>query len=92
MIVKKNSGGYDQFGALFGQVKIHEKEPDNADFDSYFKPKFEEFELNLPGLRQRRWGVNKVKHLHRTGVFLGTAVDGTVFEIGALSSKIGLTQ
>lgn len=91
MILKKNSGGYDQFGALFGHVKIYQNSSDMK-FESLMNPKFEEFEMNLPGLRQRRWGVNKVKHLHRTGVLIGVAKDGTVFEVGALSGKYGLTQ
>lgn len=86
---KRESGGYDQFGACFGQIKIHEK-----DSMLYMDglPKVQTYEVNLPGVRQRRWGPHKVQHLHRTGVLFGCAKDGTVFEVGAFSGKYGLTQ
>lgn len=90
MMVKKDSGGYDQFGACHGEVKIYDK--DSSSYVDGFSPKMENFELNLPGIRQRRWGQHKNEHLHRTGVLIGCIKDGCVFEVGAISSKYGLTQ
>ena len=86
----KDAGGYGQFGNCHGQARIYEN-----DYEAYkigLLPKCETFELNLPGIRQRRWGPNKMEHLHRTAVILGTIKDGTVIEVGAFSSKYGVTQ
>lgn len=90
LVRKKDSGGYDQFGALHGQVKIYEN--DSAAYVEGLLPKASDFELNLPGLRQRRWGPNKNDHLHRTGIIFGSVNDGCSFEVGAFSGKYGLTQ
>lgn len=90
LLLNKHSGGYDQFGACQGQVKIFDNH-----LSSYVEgllPSNETFELNLPGLRQRRWGPQKSQHLHRTGVLIGSIKDGCVFEVGAMSGKEGLTQ
>lgn len=86
----KDSGGYGQFGACKGQVRIYEN--DYIAYKSGMLPKVDTIELNLPGIRQRRWGPHKNEHLHRTAVILGAIKDGTVIEIGAFSSKIGVTQ
>jgi hypothetical protein len=86
----KDGGGYGQFGACKGEVRIYEN-----DYEAYKKghlPGIQKVPLNLPGIRQRRWGPNKIDHLHRTAVILGSCIDGTVLEIGAFSSKIGVTQ
>lgn len=90
LITKQNSGGYDQFGACQGQIKIFEN--DSASYVDGMLPNAETIELNLPGLRQRRWGPVKNHHLHRTGVFIGSIKDGCAFEVGAMSGKTGLTQ
>lgn len=90
MMVKKDSGGYDQFGACQGQVKVYSN--DLSPYVEGLLPEVEVIELSLPGLRQRRWGPIKSQHLHRTGVFIGIIEDGCVFEVGAMSGKIGLTQ
>lgn len=90
LIDKKDSGGYDQFGVCKGQVKIYDD--DSANYINDLLPKVEIIELNLPGIRQRRWGPNKNHHLHRTGVLIGSVKDGFVFEVGAFSAKFGLSQ
>lgn len=90
MIAKKDSGGYDQYGACFGEVKVYEN--NLAPYVDGFLPKVETFEMNLPGIRQRRWGPRKNHHLHRSGVLVGSIVDGCAFEIGAFSGKYGATQ
>lgn len=84
MLSKADSGGYDQFGSLLGQVFVQ----DYKDENSIVKP----IELNLPGLRQRRWGPHKVVHLHRTASVVGICCDGSVFIVGAYSSNVGVTQ
>lgn len=90
MMIKKDSGGYDQFGACQGEVKIYDR--DSSSYVNGLLPRVENFELNLPGIRQRRWGPHKNHHIHRTGVFIGSIKDGCAFEVGAFSSKYGLTQ
>lgn len=90
MLNKKDSGGYDQFGACKGEVKIYDQ--DASPYVEGLLPKVENIELNLPGLRQRRWGPHKNHHLHRTGVLMGSIKDGVSFEVGAFSAKYGLTQ
>lgn len=89
-MIKKDSGGYDQYGCCQGQVKVYER--DCLPYVEGLSPKVETFELNLPGVRQRRWGPHKSHHLHRTGVLIASAKDGCVFEVGAFSGKYGLTQ
>lgn len=91
LLVKKDAGGYDQFGAIFGEVKIHEQDSSTY-LEENFIAKAKKIELNLPGIRQRRWGPKKAQHLHRTCVVMGSAKDGTIFEVGAFSGKYGLTQ
>lgn len=90
MINKKDSGGYDQFGACQGEVKIYDR--DLSTYVEGMSPKIQNIELNLPGIRQRRWGPHKTHHLHRTGIIMGSIRDGTVFEVGAYSEKYGLSQ
>lgn len=93
LMIKKDFGGYDQYGTCRGQVKIYEN--DSAAYVEGLAPKVETLDLNLPGLRQRRWGPHgphKNQNLHRTGVLIGTIKDGCAFEIGAFSGKYGLTQ
>lgn len=90
LLIKKDSGGYDQYGSCLGQVKVFEK--DCSSYVEGLSPKVETFEMNLPGIKQRRWGPHKNHHLHRTGVLIASAKDGCVFEVGAFSGKYGLTQ
>lgn len=90
MITKKDSEGYDQFGACQGEVKIYDR--DSLPYVDGLLPKMESIELNLPGLRQRRWGPHKNHHLHRTGVLLASIKDGCSFEVGAYSENYGVTQ
>ena len=90
LINLNDAGGYDQFGAFKGEIRIFDN-----NYEAYMEgqlPKVEKHELNFPGLRKRRWGPHKNENLHRTGVILGTMKDGTVIEVGAFSSKIGVTQ
>ena len=86
----KDSGGYDQFGACHGEVKIYDQ--NSSCYVEGLLPKVDVHELNLPGLRQRRWGPYKSKHLLQTGVLMGSVTDGCNFEVGAFSAKYGLTQ
>lgn len=74
-----DSCGYDQHGAMLGQIFIGSSDK-------------EEFEMNLPGMRQRRWGLANVPHLRRTGSILGVCKDGMVVNLGANSFTHGLTQ
>lgn len=90
LMMKKDSGGYDHFGSFQGQVNIFDNEL--SPYIEGLLPKVTALELNLPGLRQRRWGPQKNHHLHRTGVFIGSIKDGCAFEVGAMSGKTGLTQ
>lgn len=90
MVGGKDSEGFDQFGACQGEVKVYDR-----DFPSYSNgllPKMENIELNLPGLRQRRWSSHKNNHHHRTGVLLASIKDGCSFEVGAYSENNGLTK
>lgn len=75
-------GGYDQFGALLGQVFI---EKDNCD-------EMELIEINLPGLRQRRFMANDNRLLRRSVSFIGVCKDGSVYVIGAESFAKHMTQ
>jgi hypothetical protein len=86
----KDSGGYGQFGTCKGQIRFFDNNYDA--YASGLLPKQDIVEVNLPGIRQRRWGPHKTEHLHRTAVILGSFKDGTVLEIGAFSSKVGVTQ
>lgn len=90
LILKKDSGGYDQFGSCNGEVKIYDE--NISAYADGLLPSVENVELNLPGIRQRRWGPNKNHHLHRTAVLIGSVNDGCVFEVGAFSAKYGATQ
>lgn len=89
-MLKKDAGGFDEFGACHGEVKIFDQ--DSLAYVEGMTPKSENLELHLPSVRQRRWGPYKNQHLHRTGVIIGNAKDGTAFEVGAMSGKYGLTQ
>ncbi|CRL04384.1 CLUMA_CG017475, isoform A [Clunio marinus] len=90
LMTKKDSGGYDQYGSCAGEVKVYDQ--DQSPYVEGMLPKIENFELNLPGIRQRRWGPHKNQHLHRTGVLLGSIENGCAFEVGAFSHKYGLTH
>lgn len=90
LLIEKDAGGYDQFGACHGEVKVYDN--DSSAYVDGFSPKMETFELNLPGIRQRRWGPYKINHIHRTGIVIGSIKDGCAFEVGAVSGKYGLTQ
>jgi hypothetical protein len=90
LINLKDAGGYGQFGVCKGEVRVFENNYEA--YQSGLTPKNETTELNMPGIRQRRWGPYKNDHLHRTGIIMGSMQDGTVLEVGAISSKIGVTQ
>lgn len=93
MLNKAESGGYDQFGALKGRVFIQKEKLDfNNILTDDWDENFTVIELNLPGIRQRRWGPSKTAHLHRTASLFGVFQDGVVFELGAFSSNNGLTH
>lgn len=96
MLNKAESGGYDQFGALKGQVFVQKERIDFTKIltvsEQNSDKNFTVTELNLPGIRQRRWGPSKTSHLHRTASLVGVLQDGVVFELGAFSSRTGLSH
>ncbi|XP_046747290.1 uncharacterized phosphotransferase YvkC-like isoform X2 [Diprion similis] len=77
MIKLNKTGGFDQWGTLVGQLIFQDSSST---------------ELYLRGLRQRRWGVHKPVQLHRTVNIVGVMYDGTMYCLGADSSKEGLTH
>lgn len=79
LLAKVDSCGYDQYGSMFGEIYLNGEEK-------------EQFEVNLPGLRQRRWGLVNNSKLRRTAVIVGVCRDGMVFNVGAFSSTEGVTQ
>lgn len=83
-------GGYDQFGALLGQVFIENvDEPSDDKNDA----KMDLLEFNLPGYRKRRvLPINRRQQIRRSASIIGVCFDGTVFEIGALSYYEKVTQ
>lgn len=74
--------GHDQFGSLFGQLTIVAKETKEKEI----------LELNLPGLRQRRWMDIDKENVHRQVTIVGVCQRGNVFVLGAKSFKQHLTQ
>ena len=79
----KDYDGHDQCGSLFGQVII----------DFGVGRAKEVFELNLPGLKQRRWENTLVEHeLGRTVCLFGACKDGSVYAIGAKTFKESHTK
>lgn len=74
--------GHDQFGSMFGQVTINGEKTNEKEI----------MELNLPGVRQRRWVDIGKESMHRTVTFIGVCKDGNVFVLGAKSFKQHLTQ
>lgn len=76
--------GHDQFGSLLGQITI-------ADHDQSSDDK-EVLEVNLPGVRQRRWVDIGKDSVHRVVTFIGVCENGSVFVLGAKSFKEQLTQ
>lgn len=71
--------GYDQHGAMLGEVFLN-------------GPTKEQFEINLPGIRQRRWGTLSIPQLQKSGSIIGVCADGTVLNIGGFSCTDGLKQ
>jgi hypothetical protein len=57
LINLKDAGGYGQFGATKGEVRIYDN--DYAAYKQGQLPKVTTTELNFPGIRQRRWGPHK---------------------------------
>lgn len=81
-------GGYDQFGSLLGQVFIDDRNlalrTENCEMQTY--------ELNLPGVRQRRCLPVYSENQRRYAYIYGVCQDGTVFVIGASSYEDSMTQ
>lgn len=76
---KIEATGFDQFGSLFGEVFLNGSEQ-------------EQFELNLPGMRQNNRESSPSKVVRRTATVIGVAQDGMVFHLGAFSRTDGLSQ
>lgn len=64
--------GYDQYGAMFGEVFIVKEDEEK-----------EQFEINLPGLRKRRWETGSVEKLKSSRTIIGVFADGMVFNVTA---------
>ena len=79
LLAKVDSCGYDQHGALLGEVFLNGTEK-------------EQLEFNLPGIRERRWGLTRIPNLRRKASVTCVCRDGMVVKIGAYSSFDGLTQ
>ena len=75
-----NFNGYDQFGSLYGLVHIE------ASDDG-----FQEIELNLPGMRQRRW-LQEIDVIQRSVKIIGVCKDGSVFLLEAKSFEEHISQ
>lgn len=73
--------GYDQYGAMLGEVFITAAGADK-----------QQFEINLPGMRQRRWEPTVMgKELRRHGSIIGVCGDGMVVHVGGFSAS-GIKQ
>ncbi|XP_055693663.1 uncharacterized protein LOC129796030 [Lutzomyia longipalpis] len=69
--------GVDQFGSLRGQITIGESAPK---------------EVVLPGIREKRWGIERTDYIHRTANFLVSCYDGLIFTLNTKSFSKGLTH
>lgn len=76
-ITNSDCHGYDQYGSMLGEVFINGEDK-------------EQFQINLPGLRQRRWD-SKDSEAQRSFSVMGVMADGLVFNVGAFSSN-GIKQ
>lgn len=72
-----NEQGIDQFGSLNGQIIIDEAPAK---------------QLLLPGMREKRWGVERMYNIHRRVSFRVSCYDGLVFSLSTTSFVEGLTQ
>lgn len=81
-------GGYDQFGAFLGQVFIDDRNLSLRTESSEMSM----FELNLPGIRQRRCLPFYSENQRRYAYIYGVCHDGTIFVIGASSYQESMTQ
>ena len=67
--------GYDQHGSLFGQVFLN-------------GPEREELELNLPGMRERRWG--EYLNAEESVSLIGVCRDGKIIRVGFFGTTDGV--
>lgn len=74
-------GGYDQFGALYGQVHLSSQSSGQH-----------VIELNMPGVRQWRWNSNEAEEFRRSASVVGVCRDGSVYILGAYSLQRNLSQ
>lgn len=86
MLTEPDSRGYDQYGAMKGEIFIGHV------IKSGTKDPPERIELNLPGLKMRRWGPAQSLHIMELVHLVGVCSDGTVFLVGAFASKERLKQ
>lgn len=85
MLTEPDSRGYDQYGAMKGEIFIGSK-------DNNRRSKWEKIEVNLPGIKIRRWGPLPASIISQQSFLIGVCNDGMVFTIGAFSSIEGLKQ
>lgn len=76
-----DSWGWDQFGSMRGEV-----------FIGTDRTVPEQFEVSLPGFKQRRWGLHETGKVERVVQLIGVCQDGTVFNIGAFDYGKGLAK
>uniref|UniRef100_A0A1B0CHV1 Phosphoenolpyruvate synthase n=2 Tax=Lutzomyia longipalpis TaxID=7200 RepID=A0A1B0CHV1_LUTLO len=76
-MVPMSTQGVDQFGSLRGQITIGESAPK---------------EVVLPGIREKRWGIERTDYIHRTANFLVSCYDGLIFTLNTKSFSKGLTH
>lgn len=81
LLTETDSRGYEQYGAMRGEIILGLRTGSET-----------HLELNMPGVKIRRWGKLPVKNMTATGYLIGVCGDGMVFLIGAFESKEGLKQ
>lgn len=75
-------GGYDQFGALHGQVHLQSSQQQDLQV----------VELNMPGIRQWRWNSNDAEEFRRSASVVGVCADGSIYIVGAYSLQRNMSQ
>lgn len=77
ILTDPDSRGYEQFGAMKGEVFIYDRT----------RTRMEGIPLNLPGVKVRRWGPTPVTILSGIVWIVGVCSDGLVFLLGVFSAR-----
>lgn len=78
LLIDPETRGYDQYGAMRGELFIGGSEGDLFT---------ERIELNLPGMKVRRWGPSRLTNLDHVELIIGVCEDGMVFNVGSIVSR-----